>query len=112
MPDMTPDEMTDKEQTELDELIGDAFIGLWMRDSEGDFVSVVDSKNVLKDSLKTALLDWRDKAVREAVYGFHEYIMGKDIIQDETDDAFNYGRLHHAIDDYIKALTQPEREKK
>lgn len=47
---------------------------------------------------------------REAVYGFHEYIMGKDIIRPEQDQAFNYGRLHKAIDQYIAKLNAKEKD--
>lgn len=43
-------------------------------------------------------------SVREAVYGFHEYVIGKDIIQNEADQAFNYARLHRALDAYIEGL--------
>lgn len=50
----------------------------------------------------TDILQWR----YEAVYGFHEYIMGKNIIQNETDQAFNYARLHKALDDYIAQLKE------
>lgn len=43
-----------------------------------------------------------------SVYGFHEYIMGKNIIREETDQAFNYARLHHAIDEYAKELEKEQ----
>jgi Ser-tRNA(Ala) deacylase AlaX len=49
-----------------------------------------------------------NELIREAVYGFHEYIMGKNIIKEETDQTFNYARLHHALDDYIARLKQTE----
>lgn len=54
-----------------------------------------------RDVAKAAIEALCTKRVEEAVYGFHEYVIGKDIIRAETDQAFNYGRLHHAIDDYI-----------
>ena len=50
---------------------------------------------------KQAILDWHNKQVEEAIYGFHGFVMEADIIRPEVDQAFNYGRLHRAIDDYI-----------
>lgn len=52
----------------------------------------------------------RERYVKEAVYGFHEYIIGKNIIQAETDQAFNYARLHRALDAYIAQLTTKENQ--
>ena len=40
-------------------------------------------------------------SVRETMYGLHEFIIGKDIIQKEDDQAFNYAILHKALDKYI-----------
>lgn len=52
-------------------------------------------------SLKQAILDWHHKQTNEAIYLFHGFVMDADIIRQETDQAFNYGRLHKAIDEYI-----------
>ena len=54
------------------------------------------------------LIKWADRRTATAVYNFHEYIMGKGIIRPETDQAFNYARLHRAIDEYVAALRPKE----
>jgi len=53
------------------------------------------------EQLTDNLLDWHNKQTNEAIYGFHGFVMEADIIRPEADQAFNYGRLHRAIDDYI-----------
>lgn len=66
-------------------------------------------------------LDDKDKAeklvealikaeVVKATYGFHEYIISKNIIRAEADQAFNYARLHRTLDDYIAELEGKSKE--
>lgn len=57
-----------------------------------------------KSEVRTRIEALYNQRMEKVVYGFHEYIMGKDIIRPEKDQAFNYGRLHHAIDNYIEDL--------
>ena len=53
------------------------------------------------DELTDEALDWHNKQTNEAIYEFHRFVMEADIIRQEADQAFNYGRLHRAIDVYI-----------
>lgn len=63
-------------------------------------VHVHGEEHRLKPAEKAAL----KALLARQVYGFHEYIIGKNIIRPEAGQAFNYARLHHAIDDYIAEL--------
>lgn len=56
------------------------------------------------ERIEAEIMEIIDAYTKQQVYGFHEYIMGKDIIRPETDQALNYARLHRAIDDYVAAL--------
>lgn len=105
----------------LDQLIKDSAIALCCNDCEGGGYDYENTKNCAtcngtgltewqNDYLIKKIIQWRDMAVVEAVYGSHEYIMGKNIIQNETDQTFNYARLHKAIDDYIATLKETPNE--
>lgn len=52
-----------------------------------------------------AAVDLIQHEQEEAVDGFHAFIIGKNIIQKEKDQAFNYARLHRAIDTYKAELS-------
>lgn len=51
---MTSNNLTIEEQ--IDDILQDSFVGLWMTDENGDFVQVNDKYNVLRDFLKQQLL--------------------------------------------------------
>lgn len=55
---------------------------------------------------KQAILDWHNKQVNEAIHRFHGFVMEADIIRPEADQAFTYGRLHRAIDDYNRIMSK------
>lgn len=57
-------------------------------------------KTLFQEQLQ-AITDLHNKQINEAIHGFHEFVMEADIIRPEADQAFNYGRLHRAIDTYI-----------
>ena len=64
---------------------------------------------------KADILTWHNKQINEAIHGFHGFVMEADIIRPEADQAFNYGRLHKAIDAYIaerEKLNNPDRDVK
>ena len=82
---------TDNTQAELDDIVIDLWAKYGRDGTMDDFVR----------EAKQAILDWHNKQTNEAIYGFHGFVMEADIIRPEVDQAFNYGRLHRAIDDYI-----------
>jgi uncharacterized sporulation protein YeaH/YhbH (DUF444 family) len=75
---------------ELDRILNDLISSVY-KDSNG---------NNSSDDIDEAIQAINDK-IKSKIYGFHEYVIGKDIIQQETDQAFNYARLHKALDAYI-----------
>lgn len=52
--------------TELNEILYGAFVGHWVRDENGDFVSLDDKYNVLKDYLRSELEAWNQVEVAKA----------------------------------------------
>jgi hypothetical protein len=77
---------------------------------KGDAFAITETVELAKDALLDLFTTTLQQREQEAVYGFHGYIMGKDIIRDEKDHAFNYARLHHAIDHYIETLSNTDKE--
>lgn len=63
----------------------------------------INSYKVRKNAIK-AISTLCEEETRKAVYNFHEYAIGKSIIRKEEDQAFNYARLHNALDKYIEEL--------
>lgn len=57
----TPAQPKDELHDEIDEILHSAFVGLFARDENGNFVSLDDKYGVLKDSLKEDILDLLDK---------------------------------------------------
>ena len=60
--------------------------------------------NEVRAKAVTALKELIREERGGAVYGFHEYLIDKNMLQGEDDQAFNYGRLHKAIDAYVEEL--------
>lgn len=50
-------------EQELNETLQEAFMGLWMRDPEGNFVQMDDKYNVLRDHLKGNVVDLIDRSI-------------------------------------------------
>ena len=112
MPDMQPSEMTDKEQTELAQIREtkcpacnheSLFVG------KGEYITCGNLECQNPD-YNSALLDWRDKAVREARIDEAERLLGYDLFgtlqrMERTNDAVNR-RIGE-----LKALNQSEGEK-
>lgn len=56
--------MTNPTIGKLDDELFDAFVGLYTKDIEGNFVSLDDKYGVLKDSLKQAIIAWALEAAK------------------------------------------------
>lgn len=52
--------------SELDEMLSMAFVGLYVRDAEGDFVSLNEKYNVLEDSFKQGIKGLFLKLIKES----------------------------------------------
>ena len=89
--------MTTDNTQELDEILEQvAWYGSYKRsgdEPEGPILSPVEATQAINTLI--------NKQTNEAIHGFHGFVMEADIIRPEVDQAFNYGRLHRAIDDYI-----------
>ncbi len=76
---------------ELDEILKDEFMGLWMVNPDGEYVYVQDNMDVLKGSLKTSIVEWYHHTLVEA-----------------QDNAFKAGYIQGGIDQLNKEVTNAE----
>lgn len=94
---------------QIDEILEQEFIGLWTQDENGDFVSVSDTLDVLKNSLKQSLLQLiKEEKIKELEKMMDTFV---------DDDSFTYSRpvedgWDYDVDKYVQDRIKELKESK